>query len=123
MPMGYQTLVSEMGMNLSGGQRQRISIAKALVNKPKVLILDEATSSLDAINESKVSNYFKSMGCTQIVIAHRLSTIINSDIIYVMSNGEVIETGTHDELMQIKGEYYSLYKVQEKEELSNDLVV
>jgi ABC-type bacteriocin/lantibiotic exporters, contain an N-terminal double-glycine peptidase domain len=83
MPMGYHTLISDMGLNLSGGQRQRIALARAILCNPKVIILDEATSSLDSLNETKVSNYFKQIGCTRIVIAHRLSTIIDSDVIYV----------------------------------------
>lgn len=73
MPMGFHTIVSEMGMNLSGGQRQRIALAKALINKPKIVILDEATSALDAINEKNITEYLKANGCTQIIIAHRLN--------------------------------------------------
>lgn len=109
MPMGYNTIVSEMGMNLSGGQRQRILLARALVRMPKILILDEATSSLDNTNERKISDYLRDKGCTQIVIAHRLSTIIDADRIYVFSNGQVSESGSHEELLNNKGIYYSLY--------------
>lgn len=112
MPMGYYTLVSEMGMNLSGGQRQRIALARALINNPRLIILDEATSSLDAINESKVSEYFKTINCTRVVIAHRLSTIIDSDIIFVLDNGRLVESGTHEELMERGGMYFNLYKHQ-----------
>ncbi|MBE6856937.1 MAG: peptidase domain-containing ABC transporter [Ruminococcus sp.] len=109
MPMGYNTIISEMGMNLSGGQRQRILLARAMVNTPKILVLDEATSSLDNTNEKKISDYLKQQGCTQIVIAHRLSTIIDADRIYVFSDGKVCEYGSHSELLQLRGIYYSLY--------------
>ncbi|OPZ22379.1 MAG: Lactococcin-G-processing and transport ATP-binding protein LagD [Firmicutes bacterium ADurb.BinA205] len=109
MPMGYNTIVSEMGMNLSGGQRQRILLARALARMPKILILDEATSSLDNTNERKISDYLREQGCTQIVIAHRLSTIIDADKIYVFANGQVSECGSHEELLEHRGIYYSLY--------------
>ncbi|WP_082926756.1 peptidase domain-containing ABC transporter [Paenibacillus tuaregi] len=112
MPMGYRTVISEMGMNLSGGQRQRVALAKALLNHPKLIILDEATSSLDVINESRISDYLKSAGCTRIVIAHRLSTIKDSDLIVVMKNGEIAERGTHAELMILGGVYSELYRTQ-----------
>ncbi|HEY9063008.1 MAG TPA: peptidase domain-containing ABC transporter [Pseudobacteroides sp.] len=110
MPMGYNTLVSEMGMNLSGGQRQRIALARAILNEPKILVLDEATSSLDYLNEKLVSDYFKSIGCTRIIIAHRLSTIVDSDIIFVLKDGKVVEQGTHYELLRKGGEYSVLYQ-------------
>lgn len=112
MPMKYNTLISDMGMNLSGGQRQRILLARALLNKPSIILLDEATSSLDAINEKKISEYFSNNGCTRIIIAHRLSTIKDSDIIYVLDKGEIVEYGTHDELLLKKGYYYKLYSNQ-----------
>lgn len=110
MPMAYNTIVSEMGMNLSGGQRQRILLARALINKPKILVLDEATSSLDNINEEAISEYLSKQGCTRIIISHRLSTIIDSDIIYVFSEGEIVESDTHYNLMKKKqGIYCKLY--------------
>lgn len=112
MPMGYHTLVSEMGLNLSGGQRQRIALARALINKPKMIVLDEATSSLDSVNEMKVSKYLSSIGTTRIIIAHRLSTIIDADEIFVMKNGKIVEQGTHQELFQKAGSYYQLYATQ-----------
>jgi len=114
MPMKYQTLVSDMGMNLSGGQRQRIILARALLNKPELMIMDEATSALDYINEKKVSNYFEQAGCTRIIIAHRLSTIIDADCIVVLDRGRIAETGTHEELLQRGGLYASLYMSREK---------
>ena len=109
MPMKFNTFVSESGGNLSGGQRQRIALARAIVNEPKILLLDEATSSLDNINEKNVSNYFKEIGCTTIVIAHRLSTVRDADCIIVMDNGEIVEKGTHEELIEKRGHYYRLY--------------
>ena len=114
MPMGYLTLVSDMGLNLSGGQRQRIALARAILSNPKVIILDEATSALDSINEIKVSNYFRDIGCTRIVIAHRLSTIIDSDVIYVMDKGRIVESGNHKELIRLNGLYASLYRAKEE---------
>lgn len=117
MPMGFDTIISEMGMNLSGGQRQRILLARALLNKPQILILDEATSSLDNINQKKISQNLSQLKCTQIIIAHRLSTIIDSDMIIVMEDGKIVEEGTHDELLARKGAYYRLYINSEKEEM------
>ncbi|PRR83237.1 peptidase domain-containing ABC transporter [Clostridium vincentii] len=118
MPMGYHTLVSDMGLNLSGGQRQRIALARAILSNPKIIILDESTSSLDSVNEMKVSNYFKDIGCTRIVIAHRLSTIIDSDVIYVMNKGRIVESGTHGELMLLNGLYTNLYRAKEEKKVS-----
>ncbi|PFJ06661.1 ABC transporter [Bacillus cereus] len=109
MPMKYDTLISDMGSNLSGGQRQRIALAKSILNKHSVVILDEATSSLDSLNELKISNYFKDIGCTCIIIAHRLSTIMNCDSIFVLDKGEIIEEGTHEELIKLNGKYSELY--------------
>ncbi|HFR3655208.1 TPA: peptidase domain-containing ABC transporter, partial [Streptococcus suis] len=95
MPMGYHTIVSEMGLNLSGGQRQRIILARALVKKPRIMLLDEATSYLDNVNEKQIMRKFKEQNITIILIAHRLSTIIDSDQIFVMDNGKISERGTH----------------------------
>lgn len=109
MPMQYQTMVSELGLNLSGGQRQRIALARAILGEPRILLLDEATSALDNINEKKVSEEIKRMGTTQIIIAHRLSTIIDADMIVVLENGCIVEKGTHDELIKRQGCYKELY--------------
>ncbi len=109
MPMGYNTVVSEMGLNLSGGQRQRILLARALIQSPRILILDEATSSLDYVKEKAISEYLSQRGVTRVIIAHRLSTIIDADCIYVFSNGEITEKGTHEELLELNGEYAALY--------------
>ena len=112
MPMNYRTMISNMGNNLSGGQRQRIVLARTILNKPNVMILDEATSSLDNINEKLVSDHFKKCGSTQIIIAHRLSTIIDADKILVLQNGTLKEIGTHNELMKMNGLYTTLYNNQ-----------
>ena len=112
MPMGYHTLVSEMGLNLSGGQRQRIILARALVKKPRIMLLDEATSYLDNVNEKQIMRKFKEQNITIILIAHRLSTIIDSDQIFVMDNGKISERGTHRELLNNRdGLYSQLYQM------------
>lgn len=109
MPMKYHTIISDMGMNISGGQRQRIILARALVTKPRVLIFDEATSSLDSANERLIYDNVYSRKCTRIIIAHRLSTIIDADCIYVLKDGGIVERGTHEELIRKNGEYSRLY--------------
>ncbi|WP_117149574.1 peptidase domain-containing ABC transporter [Paraliobacillus zengyii] len=99
MPMQYETVISESGHNISGGQKQRIILARALLNDPEVIILDEATSSVDNLTERSIASYFSNNNKTQIVIAHRLSTIINSDRIFLVEGGSILDYGTHDELM------------------------
>ncbi|MDS0528091.1 peptidase domain-containing ABC transporter [Clostridium sp. SHJSY1] len=107
----YGTLLEEKGANLSGGQRQRIAIARALLKKPEILIMDEATSNLDSITEKAIENTIEecTKDVTTIIIAHRLGTIMKCDRIYVMDKGEIIETGTHEELLGMKGYYYRLW--------------
>ncbi|HSR98483.1 MAG TPA: peptidase domain-containing ABC transporter [Kofleriaceae bacterium] len=106
MPMGYDTVLADGGASLSGGQRQRVALARALVHKPAVLILDEATSALDSETERRVSKNLEDLRCTRIVLAHRLSTIVNADLILVMDAGEVVESGTHHELLS-RGQHYA----------------
>jgi ABC-type bacteriocin/lantibiotic exporter with double-glycine peptidase domain len=115
MPMGYQTHLGENGVALSGGQRQRIAIARALYRDPEILILDEATSSLDSESEQCVQQTIvglKLRGKTVIVIAHRLSTVMGADRIVVLEQGNVVEEGTHAELIARGGHYYSLWEHQ-----------
>lgn len=112
MPLQYETLVGEGGAGLSGGQRQRIALAQALANKPEILLLDEATSYLDTSTEAIVDRNLDQLSCTRIVIAHRLSTVCNADQIVVLKDGQVIETGTHLELMRQAGNYFQLFQVQ-----------
>jgi ABC-type bacteriocin transporter len=112
LPNTYNTFLSEQGVNLSGGQRQRIAIARALYRDPEILILDEATSSLDPASEQKVQitlKWFKEQGKTIIIIAHRLSTIKNCDTILVLHNGKLIEEGHHDQLLNTQGYYANLW--------------
>lgn len=111
LPMGYDTMVEESGMNLSGGQKQRIAIARAILRDPDLLIFDEATSHLDTLTENGIKEAIDLLctGKTCIFIAHRLKTIRSCDQIYVMDNGHVTESGTHDELVAASGQYASLF--------------
>src|SRR6185295_1165758 len=115
-PEGYDTIVGERGIKLSGGQRQRISIARAILANPKVLILDEATSSLDSESEEMIQDGLRALrsGRTTFVIAHRLSTIRSADQILVMEGGEIVERGTHRELLEKAGRYKQLHDKQYK---------
>jgi len=114
LPQGYQTLLENDGGNLSQGQRQLLNIARATVAQPPILILDEATSSVDTRTEQIIQNGMDKLmqGRTSFVIAHRLSTIRNADMILVLENGQIIEQGTHNGLLQQKGRYYELYNTQ-----------
>src|SRR5205823_1044443 len=113
-PQGYDTVVGEKGAALSGGQRQRIAIARAILKDAPILILDEATNSLDAESERAVQAALEELmeGRTTICIAHRLSTIQKADRIVVLAGGRIVETGTHDELIQARGTYCKLYELQ-----------
>lgn len=121
LPEGYHTLVGERGIRLSGGQKQRLSIARALLKNAPILVLDEATSSVDTQTEAEIQDALEHLmkGRTSIVIAHRLSTVRNADKIVVLDNGRVSQTGTHDSLLAQKGLYRNLYESQLEEDVSN----
>jgi ATP-binding cassette subfamily B protein len=114
MPMGYETQIGEGGGMLSGGQRQRLAIARALLGNPRLLILDEATSHLDAESERIIQNNLTKIlqNRTTFVIAHRLSTVRNADLILVLDRGILVESGTHDQLMAKRGQYFYLNQQQ-----------
>jgi ATP-binding cassette subfamily B protein len=114
LPKGYDTVVGERGIKLSGGQRQRLAIARVMLENPEVIIFDEATSQLDSENEKAIQKAFDNLTehKTTVVIAHRLSTIMHADKIVVFDEGKIVETGTHDDLMNLNGIYSMLWKLQ-----------
>ncbi len=118
LPDGYNTTVGERGLKLSGGEKQRVGIARTLLKNPPILLLDEATSSLDTETENSIQKSLNQLleGRTVLTIAHRLSTIVNSDFIVVLDNGEIIEQGTHKELLALNGRYNRMWKHQANEE-------
>ncbi len=115
---GFETLIGERGITLSGGQKQRVSIARAIVKHPQILVFDDCLSAVDTRTEEEILHNlgYIMQGKTNIIIAHRISTIKNADKILVMDNGEIIEQGTHEYLMQQKGTYFELYEKQLLEE-------
>jgi len=117
LPHGYDSLVGERGQSLSGGERQRISIARALLIDPRILILDEATSSVDSTTEKAIQAALDNLvqGRTTIAIAHRLSTLRRADRLVVLERGEMVETGSHDELMARRGAYHALHQAQARQ--------
>ena len=124
LPDKYNSFVGESGNKLSLGEKQLISFARAIVSNPKILILDEATSSIDTQTEKLIQNAIETVmkGRTTFVIAHRLSTIVNCDLILVMKDGEVVESGKHHELLLKKGYYFELYKNQMSDDAINKLL-
>lgn len=117
-PEGFETLVGERGVTLSGGQKQRVSIARALIKQPDILILDDSLSAVDTTTEKRILNYLeKAMSDkTAIIITHRIYNLLDFDKIIVLEDGKIVETGTHDELLENKGFYYELYEQQQMEE-------
>ena len=114
LPLKYETMVGERGIKLSGGEKQRVAIARAIIRNPKILVFDEATSSLDSHSEKDIQTALDTVaqGRTTLAVAHRLSTIVNSDQIYVLKKGTIVEQGTHGELLALKGQYFKLWSLQ-----------
>ena len=122
MPDGYDTIVGERGSRLSGGQRQRVAIARAIVRDPAILVLDEATSALDPSTESAIHETLKRLAATRTVVevTHRLSSVVEHDRIFVLDKGRLIESGTHQQLLEQHGEYFQLWNKQSGIKISED---
>ena len=122
LPQQYDTVVGERGLKLSGGEKQRIAIARAVLKNPRILIFDEATSSLDSQSENVILNAMQEVtqGVTTLVIAHRLSTVVDADTIYVLDKGELVESGSHRELLEQQGMYARMWTLQQEERAVED---
>ncbi|NRA83716.1 MAG: ABC transporter ATP-binding protein/permease, partial [Gammaproteobacteria bacterium] len=120
LPDGENTMVGERGLKLSGGEKQRVAIARTILKKPAILVFDEATSSLDSYSEQQIIGAINEVarGNTSLVIAHRLSTIVDADVILVMKQGQIVEQGSHQQLLQRQGEYAALWQLQQNKEFS-----
>ena len=125
---GLDTKIGESGIKVSGGEKQRLSIARALLRKPHLLVFDEATSALDSLTEEEISKTIREISLRKdlitIMIAHRLSTIMHADRIYVLERGNIIESGKHEELLELKGLYYAMWRQQigEREFIINGIL-
>jgi subfamily B ATP-binding cassette protein MsbA len=121
LPDGYMTMIGERGIRLSGGQRQRLSIARALLNGAPIMILDEATSAVDPKSEQEImANIYQArIGKTTILITHRLSSAQAADRIIVLKKGQIVEQGTHEELIKLQGEYYKLHNKELQQQKKN----
>lgn len=119
-PEGFNTKVGERGITLSGGQKQRISIARALIRKPQVLLLDDSLSAVDTVTENRILHHLKGIGKTTILISHRISNARLADKIILMDEGKVIDVGTHEELLSKGGLYAELHESQSSESLTLD---
>jgi len=122
LPQQYETVVGERGLKLSGGEKQRVAIARAVLKNPRIVIFDEATSSLDSQSESMILNAMQEVtqGVTTLVIAHRLSTIVDADSIYVFDHGRVVESGNHRELLAQQGIYANMWALQQEERIAQN---
>ncbi|NCN22646.1 MAG: ATP-binding cassette domain-containing protein, partial [Gallionella sp.] len=120
LPQGYDTRVGERGLKLSGGEKQRVAIARAILKNPVILIFDEATSALDSKSEQAIQAELRAIAQnrTTLIIAHRLSTVVDADQILVMDKGQIIERGTHRELLECNGSYAQMWELQKREEIA-----